>query len=257
LSRGTAGRLPAKRAGAWLLAAWALLIPAAAVAAPGPSPGGPPPAAPPAQAAGGAGGPAAAMPWSGPAADGEMVVVVRNASRLYVFDRFQLANPHDAPLPGLELPLFPGAADVRAVGGEPVAVRPGDRAAVAVPVAPHGHAEVTLTYNLPADRLPVRLQRPVTMPTASLLVMAPEDQLQLRGVGLADLGTTSLQGLALHQYGAQGLAPGTSLALMAEPPLTWFGRLDRAVTPGVWTAVSALALAALLAYGWRREVTAA
>jgi mono/diheme cytochrome c family protein len=85
--------------------------------------------------------------------------------------------------------------------GDTTAIRPGA-----------GRYELLFAYEMPYNR-ELELVQPMSLPVNALVVMAPENGIDVEGDGLVDAGTRDVQGAQYRLYNRDGIAPGSDLRL--------------------------------------------
>lgn len=82
-----------------------------------------------------------------------------------------------------------------------------DRVVDPRPLAVGEGRRYTLEYEIPWQRLPMPIRRPVLYPTGELLLWAQAGELELRGVNLQFSGRQQLEGVELDMYFMAGVQP--------------------------------------------------
>jgi hypothetical protein len=119
------------------------------------------------------------------------------------------------------------------------------------PIRPgSGNYQVLFYYDLPYNRK-LDLTRTAPLTTQSVVVMAPENGVRLRGDQLNDGGTRDVQGVAYHIYNGPALETGESLnlSLSGQPGAEGF-TLSSSSTTNLVIGLGALGVVLLLAGVW-------
>ena len=85
--------------------------------------------------------------------------------------------------------------------GDTISVRPG-----------MGNYQVLFSYEIPYGRK-LELKRKMLLPVNAVVILAPENGLEINGDNLQDAGTRDVQGVQYHLYNGNGVAAGEELHL--------------------------------------------
>lgn len=120
-----------------------------------------------------------------------------------------------------------------------------------VPIRPGmGRYELLFAYEMPYNRK-LELVQPMSLPVNAVVVMAPENGVDIEGEGLADAGTRDVQGAPYRLYNMGGISSGSDLRLTISGRVT--GRSPSLVSgsnTNLVIGLGAFGVALLLAGVW-------
>ncbi len=132
--------------------------------------------------------------------------------------------------------------------GDTTAIRPGV-----------GRYELLYAYEIPYNRK-LELVQPMSLPVNAVVIMAPENGIDIEGEGLVDAGTRDVQGAQYRLYNSEGIASGSDLRITisgrsagTSPSLVSGSNTNLVIGLGVFGA--ALLLAGVWLYSRSRPVT--
>jgi len=165
-------------------------------------------------------------------------------------DRTFTAAQAGAPTITIDLPE--GATNLQfedgALGGRYVETSSGfgDTA----PVRPgSGQHQIVFAYEMPYQRK-LDLVQPLTLPVNAVVILVPEDGLNIKSDQFKDEGTRDVQGMTYHMYSGEMLAAGTTLALQVSGRPSAASSLVSGSSTSLVIGLAAFGLALIAAGVW-------
>jgi mono/diheme cytochrome c family protein len=143
-----------------------------------------------------------------------------DADTLRIVELYIISNPGNKTMvaPGegqavLSFPLPGGATSLEfqegALGDR--YIKTSDGFGDTLPIRPGaGEYQMLFSFEIPFQRK-VELVQPVNLETKAVVILVPEDGIQVKGKTIQDMGTRDVQGVAYHLYNGSDMKPGSEL----------------------------------------------